>query len=242
MDKLGATFSPEVRASSLKVAEQQQVDIARAIAHDSRILIMDEPTAALSEREIERLFSLIATLKAQGMAIVYISHRLSEVGVIADRVSVLRDGRYVGTVSGAEIDNRRIVSMMVGRPLDDFYGHETAGRKEKDYLVVREISDGKRVKGVSFAVDAGEITAIAGLVGSGRTELARLIFGADRRESGEVLINGEVVTPKSPQEAIARGIGYVPEERKSEGLFLGMSALENIRHERDAAARSLWRA
>jgi ribose transport system ATP-binding protein len=228
LKQLGAPFDPDTPASTLKVAEQQQVDIARALVHNSRVLIMDEPTAALSEPEIEKLFDLVLKLRSQGMAIVYISHRLAEVAIIADRVSVLRDGQYVGTLTGEEMDKNTIVSMMVGRSLKDFYKHEVSETKTDNFLVVRNMSDGKRVKDVSFQAAAGEILAFAGLVGSGRTELARLIFGADKGLSGSVTIDGEVLTIRSPQDAIRYGLGYVPEERKSEGLFLNMSSQENI--------------
>jgi ribose transport system ATP-binding protein len=228
LEKLGAPFPPATRASTLKVAEQQQVDIARALVHNSRVLIMDEPTAALSEREIERLFDLIRGLRDQGMAIVYISHRLAEVSVLADRVSVLRDGQYIGTLTGEQMDNNSIVSMMVGRSLQDFYEHQVSDTKRDNFLVVKDMEDGKRVKGVSFQAAAGEILAFAGLVGSGRTELARLIFGADKGQSGEVWVDGSKLTIRSPQDAIDQGVGYVPEERKTEGLFLGMSSQDNI--------------
>jgi ribose transport system ATP-binding protein len=229
LTQLGAPFDPDTKASTLKVAEQQQVDIARALVHNSRVLIMDEPTAALSEPEIDKLFDLVLKLRShQGMAIVYISHRLAEVSVIADRVSVLRDGQYVGTLTGEEMDKNTIVSMMVGRSLKDFYKHEVSETKTDRFLVVRNMSDGKRVKDVSFQAAAGEILAFAGLVGSGRTELARLIFGADKGLSGSVMIDGEEMTIRSPQDAIRNGLGYVPEERKSEGLFLNMSSQENI--------------
>jgi ribose transport system ATP-binding protein len=189
---------------------------------------MDEPTAALSEREIDKLFDQIKALREQGLAIVYISHRLAEVSVIADRVSVLRDGQYIGTVSGDDMDKNNIVSMMVGRSLKDFYGHEVSETKTDRYLVVHDMDDGKRVKHVSFQAAAGEILGISGLVGSGRTELARLIFGADRGNSGEVIVNGKSLTIRSPFDAIRQGIAYVPEERKSQGLFLRMSSQENI--------------
>ncbi|MFA7567203.1 MAG: sugar ABC transporter ATP-binding protein [Alkalispirochaeta sp.] len=228
LEKLGAPFGPETPTATLKVAEQQQVDIARALMHHSRVLIMDEPTAALSEREIDKLFDQIKALREQGLAIVYISHRLAEVSVIADRVSVLRDGQYIGTVSGDDMDKNNIVSMMVGRSLKDFYGHEVSETKTDRYLVVHDMDDGKRVKHVSFQAAAGEILGISGLVGSGRTELARLIFGADRGNSGEVIVNGKSLTIRSPFDAIRQGIAYVPEERKSQGLFLRMSSQENI--------------
>ncbi|MFW5695237.1 MAG: sugar ABC transporter ATP-binding protein [Alkalispirochaeta sp.] len=228
LSSLGAPFTPNTRTATLKVAEQQQVDIGRALIHNSRILIMDEPTAALSEREIDKLFDLIESLRQQGLAIVYISHRLAEVSVIANRVSVLRDGQYIGTLTGDEMDKNTIVSMMVGRSLKDFYRHEVAETKSDSFLVVKHMADGRRVKDVSFQAAAGEILAFAGLVGSGRTELARLIFGADKSISGEVWLNDAKLTIRSPQDAMSHGIGYVPEERKSDGLFLQMSSQENI--------------
>ena len=228
LDKLGAPFDPDTPTATLKVAEQQQVDIARALVHNSRVLIMDEPTAALSEREIDKLFDRIKALREQGLAIVYISHRLAEVAVIADRVSVLRDGQYIGTVTGDDMDKNTIVSMMVGRSLEDFYEHEVSDTKTDRFLVVKDMADGKRVRGVSFQAAAGEILGISGLVGSGRSELARLIFGADKGISGEVWVDGEQMHIRSPLDAINSGIGYVPEERKSEGLFLQMSSQENI--------------
>lgn len=225
---LGASFAPHVRAATLKVAEQQQVDIARALVHNGRVLIMDEPTAALSERETEKLFGLIAALREQGLAIVYISHRLAEVSVIADRVSVLRDGKYIGTLVGDAIDNAEIVKMMVGRTLEDFYEHEVSQTKHANYLVVDGLTDGDRVKPTSFQAASGEILAIAGLVGSGRTELARLIFGADRAAGGAIRLDGKRLEIHTPHDAIKLGVGYVPEDRKIEGLFLGMTSHENI--------------
>lgn len=226
--KLGSTFSSSAVAGSLSIAEQQQIEIARSIVHHGKVLIMDEPTAALSDRETERLFQLILSLRSEGMAIIYISHRLAEVAVIADQVSVLRDGAYIGTLRKPNLDNAEIVRMMVGRSLTDFYHHEVSGTKTEGTLEVRGITDGRRVKPCSFTAAGGEILAIAGLVGSGRTELARLIFGADRRSAGEILLEGRKVSIESPGDAIAQGIGYVPEDRKSLGLFLEMSGHENI--------------
>ena len=228
LKSLGAPFAPTTIAGTLRIAEQQQVDIARALVHNSRVLIMDEPTAALSENETERLFDLVRQLREQGLAIVYISHRLAEVSVLADRVSVLRDGTYIGTLDRESMDNATIVRMMVGRPLSDFYRHETAQEPTPDVLVVRNLSDGKKIKSVSFTAAGGEILALAGLVGSGRTEVARLIFGADKRAAGTVTLEGRELNINTPIDAIEAGIGYVPEDRKSLGLFLELSAHENI--------------
>ncbi|GAB1482359.1 sugar ABC transporter ATP-binding protein [Treponema sp.] len=228
LEKLGSHFPVDVLAGTLSIAEQQQIEIARSIVHNGKILIMDEPTAALSDRETERLFKLILSLREKGMAIVYISHRLAEVAIIADQVSVLRDGAYIGTLRKPNLDNAEIVRMMVGRSLTDFYKHTVSGERIEGRLEVRGFTDGKRVKPNSFTAAGAEILAISGLVGSGRTELARLIFGADKRAGGEILIDGKKVSLNSPGDAIKNGIGYVPEDRKSLGLFLEMTGHENI--------------
>ncbi len=228
LDLIGASIPVNVTAGSLSIAEQQQVEIARALIHNSKILIMDEPTAALSDRETERLFELIKSLQAKGIAIIYISHRLAEVAIIADQVSVLRDGEYIGTMDRAHLDNSEIVKMMVGRSLNDFYKHVVSNEKTENTLVVKNMSEGRKVKDVSFSVAAGEITAIAGLVGSGRTELARLVFGADKRTTGRIFLEGKEIVVSSPSDAIRHGIAYVPEDRKLLGLFLEMTSHHNI--------------
>ena len=229
LELLGSRIPVSIIAGKLSIAEQQQIEIARALGHNSKILIMDEPTAALSDNETDHLFKLILSLREKGLAIIYISHRLAEVEKIADRVSVLRDGEYIGTLDKKDIDNAAIVKMMVGRSLTDFYKHEVSSEKIDDYFIVENISDGKgKVKNVSFKASAGEILAISGLVGSGRTELARLIFGIDKSSSGTIYLDGKVIITKNPGDAIRHGIGYVPEDRRSQGLFLEMSSGENI--------------
>jgi ribose transport system ATP-binding protein len=228
LKKLGSDFPVDIPAGALSIAEQQQIEIARSIAHNGKVLIMDEPTAALSDRETERLFELILSLRSKGMAIIYISHRLAEVSIIADTVSVLRDGKYIGTLYKPNLNNAEIVRMMVGRELSDFYKHETVSNLIANRLLIKSITDSKKVKPTSFSVSGGEIVALSGLVGSGRTELARLIFGADKKTGGEVFIDGIKVEINSPIDAIKAGIGYVPEDRKSLGLFLEMSGHENI--------------
>lgn len=224
---LAASFGPQTLAGKLSIAEQQQVEIARALLHKSRVLVMDEPTTALSDRETERLFAVIRRLKAEGLAIIYISHRMAEVYELADRVSVLRDGAYVGTLARAELSSSRLVQLMVGRPLKEFYRHERATGRAEVVLEVRGLAGGK-VKPTSFALRAGEIVGLAGLVGAGRTELARLIFGADPKSAGELHLSGRPVRVSSPEDAVRAGIGYVPENRKEQGLFLELSARENI--------------
>jgi ribose transport system ATP-binding protein len=228
LDLLGAPFGASTRAGLLSIAEQQQVEIARALVHNSRIIIMDEPTAALSENETEKLFKLVLSLQEKGISIVYISHRINEIFRIADRVTVLRDGCFIGTLEGAEIESGQIVRMMVGRSLTDFYKHEVSTERIEGFLKVEGFSDGRKVNGVTFEAAAGEILAIAGLVGSGRTEFARLVFGADRRIAGRLVVDGSEIHVTSPHEAMRAGIAYVPEDRKAQGLFLEMSAHENI--------------
>ncbi|MDA3958252.1 sugar ABC transporter ATP-binding protein [Oceanispirochaeta sp.] len=226
--RLGATFDPAMLAGDLSIAEQQQIEIARALIHDSKVLIMDEPTAALSDRETEKLFEVVMSLKKQGISIIYISHRLNEVTRIADRVTILRDGKYIGTLNKDEIVSSRVVSMMVGRSLDDFYKHEINTDIRRGTFVVENFSDGKTVKDVSFDVGAGEILGLSGLVGAGRTEMARMIFGVDRKVSGQIYLDGEPVTINNPGDAISQGLGYIPEDRKLQGLFLDMSVGDNI--------------
>jgi len=227
LDRLGARFKATQRAAHLAVAEQQQVEIARALFYKSRVLVMDEPTAALSDRETDRLFEVVRQLRSEGLAIIYISHRMAEVYELADRLSVLRDGEYVGELKRAEFSADKVIEMMVGRRLEDFYEHNkhTAGRV---VLEVKNMSDGNRVKGANFQLRQGEVLGLAGLVGAGRTELARLIFGADKRKSGEVYLDGKKLQINQPKDAIRAGIGYVPEDRKLQCVFLQMSSGENI--------------
>jgi ribose transport system ATP-binding protein len=227
LNRLGARFPATQRAAHLAVAEQQQVEIARALFYKSRVLVMDEPTAALSDRETEKLFEVVRQLRAEGLAIIYISHRMAEVYELADRLSVFRDGTYVGVLTRPEFSADKVIEMMVGRRLEDFYEH-TRHTPGKVVLEVRNMSDGDRVKGANFQLRQGEVLGLAGLVGAGRTELARLIFGADKRKSGEVYLEGRKLEIKEPKDAIRAGIGYVPEDRKLQGVFLQMSSGENI--------------
>jgi ribose transport system ATP-binding protein len=226
---LGASFGPRVVVGELSIAEQQMVEVARALHARSRILVMDEPTTALSARETERLFALIRRLKAEGLAIIYISHRMAEVYELADRVSVLRDGGYVGTLGRDEIKPETIVRMMVGRDLSSFYtkAHRD-GSGGAPVLEVAGLADGKRVRRAQFTLHRGEVLGLAGLVGAGRTELARLIYGAETRTAGTVRLAGKPVAFASPAEAIAAGLVYLTEDRKAQGLFLDMSVGDNI--------------
>ncbi len=241
LNSLGATFGPRTLVGDLSIAEQQMVEVARAIHARSRILVMDEPTTALSSRETERLFQVIQRLKREGLAIIYISHRMAEVYELAERVSVLRDGGYVGTLEDDEIRPENIVRMMVGRDLSSFYKKEhRLGGGRTPVLEVKDLSDARRVKRASFVLHAGEVLGLAGLVGAGRTELARLVYGAEPRTAGTVRLAGQPVHYRTPAEAIAGGVVYLTEDRKAQGLFLDMTVGDNINLGvigRDARAR-----
>ncbi|MCA1864350.1 sugar ABC transporter ATP-binding protein [Agrobacterium genomosp. 3] len=229
LQKLGATFAPTDQVSCLSLGERQMVEIARALAVDARIIVMDEPTTSLTSRETDKLFEIIAAIKAQGIAVIYISHRMEEIYRLADRVSVLRDGNYVGTLDRSELSADRLISMMVGRDLTSFYKKAHGGsRRGKLMLRALNVDDGVRVLDCSFDAFAGEVLGIAGLVGSGRTELARLIFGADSKLSGTIEIDGKPVAIASPRDALDAGIAYLTEDRKGLGLFLDMSIDQNI--------------
>lgn len=226
LEDLGLTIDPKRKIGSLSVAEQQMVEIAKAISFNSKILVLDEPTAALTESEIDSLFKIILRLKAKGVGMFYISHRLEELEKITDRVSVIRDGEYIGTSNFKDISIDQLVSMMVGRELTDkFPIHE---RKIGDeYFVVKNIKNHK-VNVESLSVKAGEILGVAGLMGAGRTELARAIFGADETTSKELYVGGKKVNVHSPGQAIRNGIGYITEDRKRDGLALSMTVERNI--------------
>ncbi|PZQ96137.1 MAG: D-xylose ABC transporter ATP-binding protein [Cereibacter sphaeroides] len=228
LDRLGATFTPETKVSSLSIAERQMVEIARALSVNARVLVMDEPTTALSSRETDRLFTLIRQLRDEGMAIIYISHRMAEIYELADRCSVLRDGSYVGTLTRDALNSETLVRMMVGRELSDFYEKQHRSDGGKVVLEATGLTDGRKLHPSTLTLKSGEVTALAGLVGAGRTELARLIAGADRASAGEVRLNGKPVALRNPSSAISAGIVYLTEDRKAQGLFLDMSIEDNV--------------
>ncbi len=231
LQRLGTPFGPDTPVSTLSIAEQQLVEIARALYRRSRILVLDEPTTALSARETDRLFALIRQLRSEGIALIYISHRMAEVYELADRVTVLRDGSSAGTLEREQMSADAIVQMMVGRSLSSFYTktHDPAAAVRGPVVMqVDGLTDGSRVRPCSFALHRGEVLGMAGLVGAGRTELARLIFGADRRAGGTVSLEGRRVTPSHPSQALDAGIAYLTEDRKGLGLFLDMSCGSNI--------------
>ncbi len=229
--RVGLDVPPGRRVGELPLGQQQMVEIARALAQDARVIIMDEPTSSLTQGETERLFGVIGELKRAGVAVVYISHRLAEVKRIADRVEVLRDGRNSGRLTREEIGHDRMVQLMVGRDLKQFFHreHAAAGADHPLRLEVRNVRyAGGPATPVSFAVRAGEIVGMAGLVGAGRTELAEALFGLRRIESGEVRLDGRPVALRSPAEAIAAGLLLVPEDRHYHGLVLESSVQHNL--------------
>jgi ribose transport system ATP-binding protein len=226
-EHLNVKLDPTAQVSGLTVAAQQIVEITKALAFRSRVLIMDEPTAALNIREVEELFRVIRQLRDEGVGIVYISHKMDEIQRIADRLTVMRDGKTIATVA-ADTPMSQVVAMMVGR---DIKAHvkevpDTSGNPV--LLDVKGLSRGRAVQNASLTVRRGEIVGLAGLMGAGRTELARLVFGADRREAGDIWVNGQKIDIRSPKDAVQAGIGYLSEDRKLLGLATGMSVEANI--------------
>lgn len=221
-------INPAEKIGNLTVGKQQMVEIAKAISSKAKVIIFDEPTAALTDSEIEELFKVIRDLKKQGTGMVYISHRMDEINVISDRVIVMRDGEYVGTLITKECCKDDIIKLMVGRAI--FGEPKTASNVAKDAPVVlkcENLNRGKAVKDVSFELRKGEILGFSGLMGAGRTEVARLIFGADKKDSGKIFINGKEVSINTPEDAVAHGIGYLSEDRKRYGLIVDKSVEEN---------------
>jgi len=225
--RLGVEIDAEAPCRELSVAQQQVVEIAKALALEARILVMDEPSATLTTEEVERLFGIVRDLKARGIGVIYISHRLDEVFQIADRVMVLRDGEHVATRPVAEVSRDELIEMMVGRKLDSEFPKRRA-EIGPTRLAVRNLTRGEKVKDVSFGVRRGEVVALTGLVGSGRTETARLVFGADRPDAGSVELDGKTLRLRSPRDGIRHGICLLTEDRKAEGLVLGQSVRENF--------------
>jgi len=228
-ERLNLTLDPRTRVAELTVARQQMVEIAKALSFESKVLIMDEPTAALNTQEVADLFRVIAQLRAEGVGIVYISHRMDELQRIADRVTVMRDGRTIDTVAMRDTSVDAIIHMMVGRALED--GARAAapvGAAAAVALEVRHMSRGATLRDVSFRVRKGEILGFAGLMGAGRTEVARAVFGADPVDAGEIRVHGRVARIRSPRDAVAQGIGYLSEDRKQFGLATGMDIQANI--------------
>lgn len=228
LQRIGLSIEPTTLVSALSIAQQQMVEIAKALSLNARVLIMDEPTSSLTESETVHLFRIIKELRADGVAILYISHRLDEMAEIVDRVTVLRDGRYIATSDFASTTVNEIVARMVGRSLDDVFPPRQSVPTDEVLLRVNALSRTGVFGPVSFELRKGEILGFAGLMGAGRTEVARAIFGAERLDAGSILLGDTPVTIRSPREAIRQGIAYLSEDRKKDGLALSMPVAVNI--------------
>ncbi|UEP49381.1 sugar ABC transporter ATP-binding protein [Burkholderia ambifaria] len=228
LQRIGLNVSPTTLVGALSIAQQQMVEIAKALSLDARVLIMDEPTSSLTESETVQLFRIIKELRSEGVAILYISHRLDEMAEIVDRVTVLRDGRHIATSDFASTSVNEIVARMVGRPLDDAYPPRRSTPTDQVLLKVRDLQRTGTFGPVSFELRKGEILGFAGLMGAGRTEVARAIFGAERPDAGSILLGDTPVEINSPREAIRHGIAYLSEDRKKDGLALAMPVAANI--------------
>jgi ribose transport system ATP-binding protein len=227
LDRLGIQVSARARVADLSIAERQLVEIAKALSYQARLIVLDEPTSSLTSRETETLFRLVRTLRQEGVALIYISHRLEEVFELADRIAVMRDGQLVAQGKVTEFTPNRLVHLMVGRELNEFFPKSQTQQGEPILKVV-DLQAGKEVRGVSFELRRGEIVGLAGLVGSGRTNVARVLFGVERLKQGAIWFEGKPVHIRSPRDAIRLGIGLVPEDRKAQGLFLKQSVRYNI--------------
>ncbi|MBU5486543.1 sugar ABC transporter ATP-binding protein [Clostridium sp. MSJ-11] len=227
LSTIGFTLDVDTLVKDINIGEMQMIEIIKAISKKSKLIIMDEPTTALTDVETERLFQVIRKLKAQEISIIYISHRLEEIFQICDRVNVLRDGKYIGEVQVKEVTKDKLIAMMVGRKLEEQFPYKKVEKGEA-LLKVEGLSYKNKVRNVSFEVRTGEILGIAGLMGSGRTEVAKAIFGEYKKNSGEIYVEGKKVNINSTKDAVENGIAYLSEDRKKEGLILNMSVGKNI--------------
>jgi ABC-type sugar transport system ATPase subunit len=226
-ERIGLKIDPEIRCGDLTISQQQTVEIAKALSSEAKIIVMDEPSATLTTQEVERLFTIIRELKEQNIGVIYISHRLDEIFDVADRVMVLRDGKYIGNENIGSITREKLIEMMVGRSIDsEFPVHNSKPASEK--LRIENLTHGNKVQDVSFKVHCGEKLGFAGLVGAGRTETMRLVFGADLPESGKIFIDDKEVRIQNPREAIKNRICLLTEDRKQQGLVLTHSSRENF--------------
>lgn len=228
LDEIHMDLDPRAKVSNLTVAKQQMVEIAKVLSVNAKVIIMDEPTSALAEAEIEELFRIIRHLRGEGKGIIYISHRLEELKQVADRVTVMRDGRYIDTVGIDEVTRDQIISMMVGREIYETASASPEKSSNEVVLEVKNLKRGRTIRDVSFKLKKGEILGFAGLMGAGRTEVARAIFGADPIEAGEIYVKGRKVNIKTPRDAVKHGIGYLSEDRKRYGLTPNLDVETNI--------------
>ncbi|PZQ97025.1 MAG: lantibiotic ABC transporter permease [Cereibacter sphaeroides] len=227
IQRLGFDISPGAQVSDLSVAHQQVVEIAKALSRDARVIVFDEPTAVLSTGDARRLLQIIKDLRNHGVGIVYISHRLDEIYEIADRITVMKDGRRVDTVTPQSTPIDDLIRMMVGRPLSQLFGDKPETTLGEEVLRVTDLNLPNGISNISLSIRRGEVVGLGGLVGSGRTELARAIFGADPISSGEMTLLGQKYRPRTPRQAVRRGVGLVPEDRKGQGIVLDMAIRKN---------------
>jgi inositol transport system ATP-binding protein len=227
LTKVGLNIDPQKKLKHLRVAEMQMVEIAKAISNEAKIIIMDEPTSAISDKEVERLFLIINDLKQKGVAVIYISHKMDEIFTIADTITILRDGKYIACKPASQLDRNTLISMMVGRELTTVFP-DLESTKGSVMLSVKDLSRKNTFSNITFDVHKGEVLGIAGLMGAGRTEVARCICGLDKLDSGDMYVKGQKVKITSTKEALTYGIGYVSEDRKGVGLVPGMSIKHNI--------------
>lgn len=228
LTSLNLNLNPKTRVGGLTVARQQMVEIAKALSYNSQVVIMDEPTAALTEAESEELFHMINRLREKGIGIVYISHRIEEIKRIADRVTVMRDGQYIDTLPVAETSIEKMISLMVGRTIYESKPEVPDNPNQEVVLEVRNLNKGRELQNVNFMLKRGEILGFAGLMGAGRTEVARAIVGADPVDSIDLTVRGRKVTIRNPKDAVRHGIGYLSEDRKRYGLITGMDVANNV--------------
>ncbi|MGI6578925.1 MAG: sugar ABC transporter ATP-binding protein [Saccharofermentanales bacterium] len=227
-DVIGVHINPNAKVGDLTVGQQQMVEIAKAVSHDAKIVVFDEPTSALTQTEIEELFVIINDLREKGIGIIYITHRMDEVFRISDRITILRDGTYVGTAEAATTNKDELISMMVGRELTEEVKTESQVPDDAEVVLeVQNLAAGRMVKDVSFTLRKGEILGVSGLMGAGRTEMARLIYGAEHPESGKIILHGEEIKIKSTTQAVNLGIGYLSEDRRRYGVLVSRSIADN---------------
>ncbi len=227
LDQLNLDVKAQAEVSYLSIAQQQMVEVAKALSLEADLIAMDEPTSSLTDKETEILFEVMRRLKEQGVAIIFITHRLEEVFEVSDRITVLRDGRHIATAPTAELSQNKVVQLMVGRELDDMYPYSETEQRGI-VLEASDLHDGHELHGVSLELHGGEILGVAGLIGAGRTALAETLFGLRQATAGEIKIAGEEVKLRSAKQTIKQGLGFVPEDRKLQGLFLNMAVRENI--------------
>ncbi|MCF2486609.1 sugar ABC transporter ATP-binding protein [Dyadobacter sp. CY347] len=226
LEEMGVNIDRKAKMKHLSVAQMQMVEIAKAISNDAKVIIMDEPTSAISDKEVDTLFKIIKDLRAKGVSIIYISHKMDEIFEISDTITVLRDGQYIATKSAVELDKPSLIAMMVGREIDHMFPESNSAKGDLA-LSINGLCRKGQFSDINFEVHAGEILGFAGLMGAGRTEIARVIFGLDKLDGGEIRIKNKSVINKTPREAIENGIGYVSEDRKGLGFIPGMSVKDN---------------